>query len=83
MHITVKGKQIEVGAASRGHVGTALTAAVGKDFSNPLESQIVFMREAHLFRAGISVDVGRGILIQGQAVASVPGMNPDVADSRK
>jgi len=69
MHITVKGKQIEVGEALRGHVEDALTAAVGKYFSNPLESQIVFTREAHLFRADISVHVGRGILIQGQAAA--------------
>jgi ribosomal subunit interface protein len=70
MHITVKGKQIEVGEALRGHVESALTAAVGKYFSNPLESQIVFTREAHLFRADISVHVGRGILIQGQAAAA-------------
>jgi ribosomal subunit interface protein len=70
MHITVKGKQIEVGEALRGHVESALTAAVGKYFSNPLESQIVFTREAHLFRADISVHVGRSILIQGQAVAA-------------
>jgi ribosomal subunit interface protein len=69
MHITVKGKQIEVGEALRGHVESALTAAVGKYFSNPLESQIVFTREAHLFRADISVHVGRNILIQGQAAA--------------
>jgi len=69
MHITVKGKQIEVGEALRGHVESTLTAAVGKYFSNSLESQIVFTREAHLFRADISVHVGRSILVQGQAVA--------------
>ena len=70
MHITVKGKQIEVGEALRGHAEGALATAVGKYFSNPLESQIVFTREAHLFRADISVHVGRSILIQGQAVAA-------------
>jgi ribosomal subunit interface protein len=69
MHITVKGKQIEVGEALRGHMESALTAAVSKYFSNPLESQIVFTREAHLFRADVSVHVGRSILVQGQALA--------------
>jgi ribosomal subunit interface protein len=70
MHVTVKGKQIEVGEALRGHVESALTAAVSKYFSNPLESQIVFTREAHLFRADVSVHVGRSILVQGQASAA-------------
>ncbi|MBI3514787.1 MAG: ribosome-associated translation inhibitor RaiA [Proteobacteria bacterium] len=70
MHITVTGKQIEVGEALRGHMESALTAAVSKYFSNPLESQIVFTREAHLFRADVSVHVGRGILVQGQALAA-------------
>jgi ribosomal subunit interface protein len=69
MQITVKGKQIEVGDALRRHVEDALTAAVSKYFSNPLESHIVFTREAHLFRADVSVHVGRSILVQGQALA--------------
>jgi len=70
MQITVKGKQIEVGEALRGHMEDALTAAVSKYFSNPLESHIVFTREAHLFRADVSVHVGRSILVQGQALAA-------------
>src|SRR5215470_5664942 len=70
MHVTVKGKQLEVGEALRGHVESALTAAVSKYFSNPLESQIVFTREAHLFRADVSVHVGRSILVQSQALAA-------------
>ncbi len=70
MHITVKGKQIEVGAALRGHMESALATAVSKYFSNPLESQIVFTREAHLFRADVSVHVCRSILVQGQALAA-------------
>jgi ribosomal subunit interface protein len=70
MQITVKGKHVEVGEALRGHMESALTAAVSKYFSNPLESQIVFTREAHLFRADVSVHVGRSILVQGQASAA-------------
>lgn len=79
MHITVKGKQIEVGDALRGHVEAALTAAVGKYFSNPLDSQVVFTREAHLFRADVSVHVGRSILVQGQGRADDPYAAGDAA----
>jgi len=75
MHITVKGKQLEVGEALRGHMESALDAAVSKYFSNPLESQIVFMREAHLFRADVSVHVGRSDPrgIRAAAAAATPG----------
>ena len=51
MHVTVKGKQIEIGDALREHVDSALTASVSKYFSHPLDSQIVFIPEAHRFRA--------------------------------
>ena len=69
MLVTVKGKQLDVGDALRGHVETALAAAVGKYFGNALESHVVMTREAHLFRADVSVHVGRDILVQGQGSA--------------
>ena len=52
MHITVKGRQLEVGEALRGHMESARTAAGNTSFSHPLESRIVFARAAHRFRAG-------------------------------
>lgn len=67
MLITVKGKQLDVGEALRGHIETSLRGNVEKYFANALESHIVLTREAHLFRADVSVHVGRGILVQGQA----------------
>jgi ribosomal subunit interface protein len=69
MLVTVKGKQIDVGDALRGHVEAELTNAVSKYFANPLDSQVVLTREAHQFRADVTVRVGRGILVQGQALA--------------
>jgi ribosomal subunit interface protein len=67
MLITVKGKQLDVGDALRGHIETSLRVNVEKYFANALESHVVLTREAHLFRADVSVHVGRGILVQGQA----------------
>jgi ribosomal subunit interface protein len=70
MLVTVKGKQVDVGDALRGHVEAELVNAVSKYFTNPLESQIVLTREAHLFRADVTVHVGRGMIVQGQGQAS-------------
>src|SRR3954469_10710035 len=70
MLVTVKGKQVDVGDALRGHVEAELVNAVSKYFANPLESQVVLTREAHLFRADVTVHVGRGIIVQGQGQAS-------------
>ena len=72
MQITVKGKQTDVGDALRGHVETRLSDAVSKYFSRPIEAQLVLSREAHLFRADITVHPGRNILIQGHSAAAEP-----------
>ena len=67
MQLTVKGKQMDVGDALRGHAQQRLTDAVSKYFDHALEASAVFSREAHEFRADISVHVGRGILLQGHS----------------
>jgi ribosomal subunit interface protein len=70
MNLTVKGKHIDVGDALRGHVEEQLTAVTEKYFSNPIDATVVFAHEAHLFRADISVRVGRGIMLQSSAEAT-------------
>jgi len=72
MNLTVKGKQLDVGDALRGHVAESLAAVLGKYFSNPVEATVILSREAHLYRAQLSVHVGRGILLQSQANADQP-----------
>ena len=67
MQITVKGKQMDVGDALRGHAEQRLTDAVAKYFDQAIEASAVLAREAHEFRADISVHVGRGILVQGHS----------------
>jgi ribosomal subunit interface protein len=64
MNLTVKGKHLDVGDALRTHVQEQLTAVTEKYFSNPIDATVVFSHEAHLYRADISVRLGRGILLQ-------------------
>ena len=72
MQLSVKGKQIDVGDALRQHVQTQLTEIVGKFFSESLDAQVTFSREAHMFRADITVHAGRGIILQSNASAGEP-----------
>ena len=72
MDLSVSGKQISVGQALRSHVKEKLASAVGKYFEKPMEGAVAFSREGHSFRADISVHVGRGIQMQGHALAEDP-----------
>jgi ribosomal subunit interface protein len=82
MQLSVKGKQIDVGDALRQHVETQLGEIVGKFFSDSLEAQVTFSREAHLFRADITVHAGKGLLLQSNGSASEPYPAFDEAASR-
>jgi ribosomal subunit interface protein len=72
MQLTVKGKHLDVGDALKSHVATSLEGVFGKYFGNPIEANVVLSREAHLYRAHISVHIGRGINMQSQADAEAP-----------
>jgi len=72
MKLSVKGKQIDVGDALRTHVETQLKEAVAKYFGDSLEANVTFSREAHLFRADITVHAARGIVLQSTDTADQP-----------
>ncbi|WP_119677349.1 ribosome hibernation-promoting factor, HPF/YfiA family [Indioceanicola profundi] len=82
MHVTVKGKQLDVGDALRTHVNETLTNLVGKYFSNPIDALVVLSKDAGLYTADIQVHVGRGILLQSNAQASEPYPAFDAAAER-
>lgn len=82
MNVQVKGKQIDVGDSLRGHVQKSINDMVGKYFASPLEATVVFSREAHLFRADISVHAARGIVLQSNFAANDPYPAFDEAASR-
>jgi len=72
MQLNVKGKHLDVGDALKAHVEESLQGVFGKYFGNPIDANVVLSREAHLYRAQISVHIGRGISMQSQADAEAP-----------
>jgi ribosomal subunit interface protein len=79
MQLTVKGKQLDVGDALKSHVDSSLRSVFGKYFGNPIEATVMLSREAHLYRAQISVHIGRGLSMQSQADAEAPYAAYDAA----
>ena len=69
MQITVKGRQIDVGQALRTHVEESLDGIASKYFGNAIEATVIFAHDAHLFKADVSLHVGRGIMVQATAEA--------------
>jgi ribosomal subunit interface protein len=82
MHLTVKGKQLDMGDALRSHVDETLKSLVAKYFPNPQEGTVIVSKDAHLFTADITVRVGRGIVLQSRAEATEPYPAFDVAAER-
>jgi len=66
MDISVKGRNLDVGDALRGHVTDTLNNAVTKYFMRAIDANVVFSRQGHRLRADISVHPGpRGMVVQG------------------
>ena len=72
MQLTIKGKQIDVGDALRGHVQDHLQTTATKYFNNAVDASVVFSREKHLFNADLQVHVGKNILMQTNGEADSP-----------
>lgn len=82
MHVTVTGKQIDVGDALRSHTQAALEDIAEKYFGNALEAHVVFSREAHRIQCDLQVHVGRGILVRSEADANEAYAAFDLAAER-
>lgn len=82
MQIQVSGKQIDIGDALRTHVEEHMTTHVEKYFDKAIEGNVVFSREAHLYRVDMTVHVGRDIQFQGQGEADAPYAAFDIALER-
>ena len=68
MDISIKGKNLDVGDALRGHAEGGLSSAVGKYFERAIDASVIFTREGRQMRADISVHPGpRGMVVQGRS----------------
>lgn len=72
MQIVVNGKQFQIGDSLRGHIEASIQQVAEKYFANPIDASVTMTRDGSLIRADISVHVGRGIKIHGQAQSAEP-----------
>lgn len=63
MQISVKGKQLDVGEAWRGHVENNLPAIVGKYFENAQDAQVTLAKQGSTFHVDMVVHIGKRILV--------------------
>ena len=71
MQIAISGKQIEIGESLQNRVNEDLSKVVKKYFEFAVSAKVVFSKEAHLFRADISVNEGTGnkLVVKADATA--------------
>lgn len=69
MDISINGRGLDVGEALRSHITGELAETVAKYFAKALDAAVTLSREAHRFRADISVHPIRGVSLQGRASA--------------
>ena len=69
MHITVSGKQVDVGDALRAYVTEQLGIICGKYFDHALEAQVVFSKARSFFMCDIQMHAGRNIIMRGEGEA--------------
>ncbi len=73
MDISVKGKNLDVGEALRGHAEGHLNNTVGKYFGRAIDASVMFTRQGRQLRADISVHPGpRGMVMQGRSESDDP-----------
>lgn len=82
MHISIAGKQLDVGAAFRSHIEGHLNDAVGKYFDQALEARVVVSRAAHNVRVDITTQAARNIRVQAHAEAPDPYIAFELATDR-
>ena len=77
MQVTVQGRQIDVGQSLRAHVEERLEDVTSKYFGNAIEARVIFSHSAHMFKADVSVHVGRGVVVQttGDATEIYPAFD--------
>lgn len=82
MTVSISGKQLDVGDALRSHAEAGLTTLAEKYFDRVIGAAAVFSREAHLYRADLSVNVGHDLAFTAEAEADDPYPAFDLAAER-
>lgn len=85
MHISVHGKQMDLGDALRTHVTSKVEDINEKYFNHATEATITFSPEGHghgLVKTHISIRVGKDIMVRSDAAEADPYISFDVASEK-
>jgi ribosomal subunit interface protein len=82
MQLSVKGQQIDVGTALRGHIEDSLERMLGKYFGDAIDARVTLSRTGQNFRAVVSAHVGRNIHLEAHGEADQPYPAFDAAAER-
>ncbi len=69
MQLSVKGKQIDVGDALRGHIEDQLNKTIAKYVPKAIEGEVHLSREGSFLRVDIAVHAARSVTLQSHAAA--------------
>ncbi|MFQ3622621.1 MAG: ribosome-associated translation inhibitor RaiA [Acetobacteraceae bacterium] len=69
MHITVSGKQVDVGEALTAYVSEQLNGITAKYFDHAMEAQVVFSKARSFFMCDITMHAGRNLMLRGEGEA--------------
>lgn len=82
MQLSVSGKHLDVGDSLRDHATNAISAKAEQYFGRAIEGKVVFQRDAHAYRADITLHVTRGMFFQCHGEAADPYTAFDAAAER-
>lgn len=69
MQLSVKGRHVDTGDAFRQYAYDRLSGILDKYFGDAIEASVTLSKDSFLFRAALSIHVGRGLLLQATGEA--------------
>ena len=82
MQLSVKGHQLDIGTALRGHIEDSLLRMLSKYFGDAIDARVTLSRNGHNFRAVVAAHVGRNIHLEAHGEADQPYPAFDTAADR-
>ncbi len=82
MQLSVKGHQLDVGSAMRGHIEDSLARMLSKYFGDAIDARVTLSRTGHNYRAVVAAHVGRNIHLEAHGEADQPYPAFDAAADR-
>ena len=79
MDISVKGRNLDVGDALKGHVEDHLSSAVTKYFMRAIDASVVFSREGRSLRAECAPGAGTAVTLHVPMIRVIGTADPGAA----